>query len=425
MLNTGKGSIVLPVSKVEGNIPNIPQDYDTDDEIELNIFKGDNKPNVKTVARPNRYVSTGNRSLDHIEIFKECHLSTVEDKDNSLDKEQKDDSIEKKYSNNQMGIKPPSTDETPVMLTVSCETEHSKVDMTPGEEEEIPKISKTDAKIEQIEKIYVNLLEEIHSTINEKLSLINDTHDLVIDKMSKFQKTMETQKQVQFDAFQKLMQKQTKKQYNVLQQLMEKQLAEQSRVYEHLLSEKDKIISELKEEIESHKKINYNEPLFIPKEQPQTEINWTGQRETFRKKTTDQKTMNTVDEILEMHEPHSERNKENDYNTCKAEIIYLSDSTGKHINPKLLFGKKEVYHKRVSTAKQAKEIINNATWKFDKEESSMMIIQLGINDIRNGDDAVAEVTQLLSSIRNKYPVTKIGYSSPVIIRNKDNPALSN
>ena len=95
MLNTRKGSIVLPVSKVEGNIPNIPQDYDTDDEIELNIFKGDNKPNVKTVDRPNRYVSTGNRSLDHIEIFKECHLPTVEDKDNSLDKEQKDDSIEK------------------------------------------------------------------------------------------------------------------------------------------------------------------------------------------------------------------------------------------------------------------------------------------------------------------------------------------
>ena len=121
--------------------------------------------------------------------------------------------------------------------------------------------------------------------------------------MSKFQKTMETQKQVQFDAFQKLMQKQTKEQYHVLQQLMEKQLAEQSRVYEHLLSEKDKIISELKEEIESHKKINYNEPLFLPKEQPQTEINWTGQRETFRKKTTDQKTMNTVDESLEMHNP--------------------------------------------------------------------------------------------------------------------------
>ena len=63
------------------------------------------------------------------------------------------------------------------------------------------------------------------------------------------------------------MQKQTKEQYHVLQQLMEKQLAEQSRVYEHLLSEKDKIISELKEEIESHKKINYNESLFLPKEQ--------------------------------------------------------------------------------------------------------------------------------------------------------------
>ena len=198
MLNSEKGSIVLPVSKVEGNIPNIPQDYDTDDEIELNVFNGDNKPNVKTVDRPNRFVS--NRSLDHIEMFKECHLSTVEDKDNSLDKEQKDDSTEKKSSNNQMGIKPPSTDETPAMLTVPCETEHSKMDMTPGEEEEIPKISKTDAKIEQIEKIYVNLLEEIHSTINEKLSLINDTHSLVIDKMSKFQKTMETQKQVQFDA---------------------------------------------------------------------------------------------------------------------------------------------------------------------------------------------------------------------------------
>ena len=62
---------------------------------------------------------------------------------------------------------------------------------------------------------YVNLLEEIHSTINEKLSLINDTHNLVINKMSKFKKIIETQKQVQFDAFQKLMQKQTKEQYLV------------------------------------------------------------------------------------------------------------------------------------------------------------------------------------------------------------------
>ena len=52
----------------------------------------------------------------------------------------------------------------------------------------------------------------------------------------------------------------------------------------------------------------------------------------------------------------------------------------------------------------------------------MMIVQLRINDIRNGDDAVVEVTQLRSSIRNKYPVTKIGYSSPEI---KRNAALSN
>ena len=41
-----------------------------------------------------------------------------------------------------------------------------------------------------------------------------------------------------------------------------------------------------------------------------------------------------------------------------------------------------------------------------------MIVQLRINDIRNGDNAVVEVTQLRSSIRSKYPVTKIGYSSP-------------
>ena len=141
-------------------------------------------------------------------------------------------------------------------IAFSCETKQSNEDIAiPGELEETN--TNTDKKLEkrlsQIESIYVNFIEEVHTTIDNKLSDIIDSHTLVVQKLDQVQSQVKKLDSFNIMDLQKLFEKQTREQFDTMQSLMYKQLSEQRALYENLLTEKDKTIINLRKEVESYK----------------------------------------------------------------------------------------------------------------------------------------------------------------------------
>ena len=140
-------------------------------------------------------------------------------------------------------------------IAFSCETKQSNEDIAiPGELEETN--TNTDKKLEkrlsQIESIYVNFIEEVHTTIDNKLSDIIDSHTLVVHKLDQVQSQVKKLDSFNILDLQKLFEKKIREQFDTMQSLMYK-LSEQRALYENLLTEKDKTIINLRKEVESYK----------------------------------------------------------------------------------------------------------------------------------------------------------------------------
>ena len=309
-------------------------------------------------------------------------------------------------------------------IAFSCETKQSNEDIAiPGELEETN--TNTDKKLEkrlsQIESIYVNFIEEVHTTIDNKLSDIIDSHTLVVQKLDQVQSQVKKLDSFNIMDLQKLFEKQTREQFDTMQSLMYKQLSEQRALYENLLTEKDKTIINLRKEVESYKVKSvktYSEVVSPKYETRSAEIEANSTENIYIGASISDLTSD-LDDIGITTEPTVANNNQTNTGLIQdCEVLFLHDSTGKYINPKQMFGKRSVVSKKFSTAKDANTDIDS--WDTNNKKNFIIVVQLGINDVReknNTSEAVTEVSCLLTRLKNKYSNAKIGYSSPVAAKN--------
>lgn len=132
-----------------------------------------------------------------------------------------------------------------------------------------------------------------------------------------------------------------------------------------------------------------------------------------------------LDDTSRPHErkPQTTPNMQNRQRTEKTNIVILCDSNGKYLNLKKLCPGRTTSYSRCHTIKQGIEIIESS--HFDSPQ--IILLHTGTNDLErtiSANQLTSEITDLIKTTAEKYPSSKILYSSLLPRRDVTNDEIS-